>query len=367
MKNNWPIKKLGEIIELHYGKGIDKSLRSEDGKVPIYGANGILGKTDKGLVSGDAIIVGRKGSAGQITRISGEFWPSDVTYYVFGNEKMDIDYLFYLLKNLNLPQYAVGVKPGINRNKVYDIEISIPPIEEQMRIVAKLEKLLGKVKEAKKLRKESQELAKNLLTAELHRTFALGKRKEKIKNLAELVNGRGFKTSEWTTATLGALPIIRIQNLNNPKKGFNYYKGNFDEKILVKNNDLLFSWSGSRGTSFGPHIWSGSKGILNQHIFKINHDESMIQRKYFYFAMKYLVTEIEQSLHGGVGLVHITKTKFENFSINLPSILEQKKIVERLDAISERVKKLQEYQKQTEEDLDSLEKSILHQAFSGNL
>lgn len=45
---------------------------------------------------GDWLIVGRKGSAGEVTRISGKFWPSDVTYYVLGNKEIDIDFLFYL-------------------------------------------------------------------------------------------------------------------------------------------------------------------------------------------------------------------------------------------------------------------------------
>jgi len=56
MNSPWPTKRLGEIIELHYGKGISKEDRKADGKYPIYGANGELGRTDKYLVEGEAII-----------------------------------------------------------------------------------------------------------------------------------------------------------------------------------------------------------------------------------------------------------------------------------------------------------------------
>lgn len=74
-----------------------------------------------------------------------------------------------------------------------------------------------------------------------------------IRDVCRLVNGRGFKPFEWQSA---GLPIIRIQNLNG-SEDFNYYAGQFNPKILVEHGQLLFAWSGSRGTSFGPHVWNG--------------------------------------------------------------------------------------------------------------
>lgn len=171
MKTNWPIKKLGEVIILNYGKGIHESDRDKNGKNPIYGANGILGWTNKFLVKGEGIIVGRKGSAGEVNRVSGKFWPSDVTYYILEDKNTDIDYIYYLLKYLNLPRLAKGVKPGINRNDVYGIEIPVPQIEEQKRIVKKLEKILAKIDEAKKLQQEQLRDLEALKQSVLHQAF----------------------------------------------------------------------------------------------------------------------------------------------------------------------------------------------------
>src|SRR5262245_18827950 len=67
----------------------------------------------------------------------------------------------------------------------------------------------------------------------------------RIGEAMRLVNGRAFKPSDWSTT---GLPIVRIQNLNNPEAPFNYCDFEVDEKVRVKNDDLLISWSGTPGT-----------------------------------------------------------------------------------------------------------------------
>ena len=153
---------------------------------------------------------------------------------------------------------------------------------------------------------------------------------ERIGNLCELINGRAFKPSDWKIKADGGLPIIRIQNLNNKFAEFNYYNGSVVEKFIVNDGDLLFSWSGSKGTSFGPHIWNGGKAILNQHIFRVEHTGKII-KEYFYWALKKLVAEVEENLHGGVGLVHITKGDLEKLQIPLPPLEVQQKIVTEIE------------------------------------
>ena len=153
---------------------------------------------------------------------------------------------------------------------------------------------------------------------------------ERIGDLGDLINGRAFKPSDWSDKEQGGLPIIRIQNLNNEFAEFNYYIGKVEEKYVVKNGDLLFSWSGSKGTSFGPHIWKGENAILNQHIFRVEFKENII-KEYFYWTLKKLVTEVEENLHGGVGLVHIIKGDLERLTIPLPPIEVQQKIVSEIE------------------------------------
>jgi type I restriction enzyme S subunit len=136
----WPSVLLGSMIALEYGKPLAQSDRSSNGTVPVYGANGVKTYTNEAYFSQPSIIVGRKGSAGELHFAPEPFWPLDVTYFVTHDSAItDINYLFYALTSLGLPSLARGVKPGINRNDVYDLLIPLPPLDEQKRIVGALD------------------------------------------------------------------------------------------------------------------------------------------------------------------------------------------------------------------------------------
>ena len=88
---------------------------------------------------------------------------------------------------------------------------------------------------------------------------------ENIKTLGtvtEYINGRSFKPDEWEKT---GKPIIRIQNLTQSSKVCNRTTKDFDKKFLIKNGDLIFSWS----ATLGAFIWRGEDAWSNQHIFKI--------------------------------------------------------------------------------------------------
>jgi type I restriction enzyme M protein len=174
-----------------------------------------------------------------------------------------------------------------------------------------------------------------------------------IGNICELFNGRAFKPEDWEGVNSGGIPIVRIQNLNNPDSAFNYFTGEVSDRNTINNGELLFSWSGSRGTSFGAHIWKGGKAVLNQHIFKISFDESRATKMYLLYALNKAVIEVEENLHGGVGLVHITKGNLEKIGIPLPPLEVQKEIVAEIEGYQKVIAANRELIKRFEKKIQS--------------
>ena len=107
------------------------------------GSNGISDYHSEYLIEGPAIIVGRKGSAGEVSYVESNCFPIDTTYYVklVNPDCTDIRYLHHLLKTLDLPSLRGGAGvPGLNRNDVYQkYKLPLPPLEVQRELVAEIE------------------------------------------------------------------------------------------------------------------------------------------------------------------------------------------------------------------------------------
>jgi len=135
-------KRIGDIANLNYGEGLKKNNRC-NGAYPVIGSSGIVGKHSKFLVEGPGIIIGRKGSAGEIIWIKNNFWPIDTTFWVeLKNNTVMLEYLFYALKSINLSSLKINTAiPGINRNDVLSKKIYIPEYSIQLKIVKKFEEV----------------------------------------------------------------------------------------------------------------------------------------------------------------------------------------------------------------------------------
>jgi type I restriction enzyme S subunit len=121
----WRVEKLGNIIELNYGKGLPKEKRRE-GCVPVYGSSGIVGYHDRSIVDGPGIIVGRKGNVGSVFWSDTDFYPIDTVYYV--SSELPLRYLFYDLQTRNFINNDAAV-PGLNRKQAYSLETILPTPE----------------------------------------------------------------------------------------------------------------------------------------------------------------------------------------------------------------------------------------------
>ncbi|MBX3184556.1 MAG: restriction endonuclease subunit S, partial [Polyangiaceae bacterium] len=185
-----------------------------------------------------------------------------------------------------------------------------------------------------------------------------------IRELCTLENGRAFKPSDWTER---GLPIVRIQNLNNAGASFNRFAGEIAERYRLRGGELLFAWSGTPGTSFGAHVWRGGDAVLNQHIFRVDFNDSVVEKRFFRHAINQKLEELIDVAHGGVGLRHVTKGVFEGTEVLVPPLPEQKRIADKLDALLARVDACRERLDRVPGILKRFRQSVLAAATSGEL
>jgi type I restriction enzyme S subunit len=154
-----------------------------------------------------------------------------------------------------------------------------------------------------------------------------------LKYLATLTNGYVFNSSERSET---GTPIIRIENLNGSPH-FNHSDLHLPNKYRVNHGDLLFSWSGNPGTSFGPYLWSNhGEHYLNQHIFKVG--VFGCDSRWLYWALKAATHWIERELTSGmIGMVHVTKEDLSGVPIPIPPIEAQRRIADFLNAETARI------------------------------
>lgn len=245
------------------------------------------------------------------------------------------------------------------------LDIAIPPPPTQRKIV----EILDAADALRKKRREADEKMKGLIPALFVKMFGdpaanpMGWKMKPLcgKNgICNLKNGNPFKTSDWKQQ---GIPIIRIQNLNDRDKPYNYYDGDISKKILIHSGDLLLSWSGTPGTSFGCFVWSGEAGVLNQHIFKVTLNDNTVLPEYFRVCVNQLLNELIKRAHGGVGLQHVTKSQLATVRIPIPPAELQKDF----SVAIEEYNFIRNKAESSSQHISSLFDTLLYKAFRGEL
>ena len=384
-------KKLGEVWDIldNLRKPITKRDR-QSGPYPYYGATGIQDHVAGYIYDEDLILVGEDGArwgAGESSayKISGKSWVNNHAHVLRPHRDILLDdWLVYYLNISDLSGYITGTTvKKLNQAKLRSIEIPLPPIAEQKKIVARLEGLLGKIKEAKRLRAEAQEAAQNLLPAELHRIFTqqhsnilqnVGmSSKWEEKELGEIVDEikSGFACGKQNEVANG---IVHLRTHNIDTEGnLNFYKTTQIPKELVNENafglkvgDILFNNTNSTElVGKTALVRKDFPYAFSNHLTRIRVNKNVALPEWIVHVFNTFWRDkfFERICNRWVGQSGINQTTLKKFKIPLPPVAEQKKIVARLDSLSAKIRRLQEYQKSTVSDFISLEQSILSKSF----
>ncbi|QYE37230.1 restriction endonuclease subunit S (plasmid) [Polymorphobacter sp. PAMC 29334] len=149
----------------------------------------------------------------------------------------------------------------------------------------------------------------------------------RLGHLGEFLNGAAFKPTDWDGE---GMPIIRIQNLINPSKSMNRTTRVVDERLRVKEGDILVSWS----ATLDAFVWKREDAWLNQHIFRVLPDEAFVDRDYLFFLLKNEIETLRKGehLHGST-MMHINRGPFLAHPVPLPPRETQRKVAARIDEL----------------------------------
>ena len=373
----WEIKKLGEVLKLEYGKPLPDEKRIVGGNFPIYGANGLKGRSNVFYYDRKTIIVGRKGSAGEINLTEEKFWPLDVTYFAtFDEKKYDLLFLFHLLTLLNLPKLAKGVKPGINRNEVYNLNVSIPTLPEQHRIVSILDECFTAIDKAKTNAEQNLKNAKELFESYLQGVFEKkgeGWEEKPLKELTTKIGSGATPRGGQENYKDEGISLVRSMNVHD----WEFREINLafiDEKqakeldgVILQENDVLLNITGASVARCCVFPKDYLPARVNQHVSIIRPKKEILDARFLNLLLTSKPYKDQLLFTGEQGATRqaITKAQIETFRISFPKLSEQQTIVRQLDALRVETQKLESVYQKKIADLEDLKKSVLQRTLSG--
>ena len=262
---------------------------------------------------------------------------------------------------------SVGsLSPTINWKTLAAQEFSIPPQDKQRRIAEILWATDDAIVRFREVLFQSSEVQDTALNTVLREGLTGGILMETehgripkhwssrtIGDLCDLSGGNGFTPRDWAK---NGLPIIRIQNLNGSRE-FNYFAGEPEPEWIVEPGTLLFAWAGVKGVSFGPCIWPGPRGVLNQHIHRIRPRDG-VDKVWLFETLKAFTRTIEKRAHGfKLELVHLRKAEITGQVVPVPPLSEQTQIAK----VSEQFNQAQIAQEQHLARLVETKKSLMRE------
>lgn len=366
-----------EICNVYQPQTIAKKTLTLTGKYPVYGANGIIGYHNAYNHAEEEVVMGCRGSCGAVHISRPQSWINGNAMVIHPNGKYPLTklYLKYSLLSTNRDKVITGTaQPQITKQGLGGFLIPVCPPPKQEQIVSKIDELFSEIDNAISSLKTAKRKLEIYRSAVLKHAFSNSDKWEKL-SLGELMkevrNGCGTKPSDS-----GNYKILTIGSVRAMKVSIDEHRYNdkpFDEKDRIHENDLLFTrYNGSRefvGVCGVVPRLSESYAYPDKLIRFTPKINNSIHSKYIQFyvsqgkARRYIRSKIKTSSgQNGIAGSDLKKTE-----IHLPSLQEQKRIVENIEL------KFGVY-----EDIDctiscalrraeSLKQSILKKAFEGEL
>jgi type I restriction enzyme S subunit len=129
-----------DVLEIRNGRN-QKAVENPDGKYPIYGSGGIIGRADDYICDAETVVIGRKGNINKPIFVEEPFWNVDTAFGLEANKTVLLPrYLYYFCVNYDFEKHNKTVTiPSLTKADLLKIQINLPSLVEQKDIVDKLQ------------------------------------------------------------------------------------------------------------------------------------------------------------------------------------------------------------------------------------
>jgi type I restriction enzyme, S subunit len=293
-------------------------------------------------------------------------------------------YLQYYFRTPRLAQQAQDLSKGaaaiskltLNPPQFWDLTIPLPPLDEQRRIVARIEELAVKIEEARGLRREAIRESSTLLSAEASRVVANAATRFEVRSFGSynphVTSGPRYWNSRYSNT---GFRFYRAQDIGSNGEMLNGSRAYVvppdseqGQTALLAAGDLMLVITGAtvgRCTVFSDDL---EPGFVSQHVAICRLPSAEVLPAFALWCLR--ATQGQTQLLGqryGQGKPGLNLSNIRALKLPVPPLLEQRRIIAYLDDLQARVDALKRLQTETADELDALLPSILDKAFKGKL
>ena len=343
---NWRKIKVGGFVTLNYGKGLPERDRIP-GPYPVYGSAGKVDTHKEYIVEGPGIVVGRKGSVGELYYTDENYYPIDTVYYITESEKYDLHFLYYLLHTIDFKSLNSDVAvPGLNRNVAYAQDVLIPNVVTQQeigQILATYDNLIeNNTKRIKILEQIAQAIYREWF-------YEDGGKITKLENCFSIQRGKSYRSDELSDSE-GA-PFVNLKCIDRDggfrKSGLKRFIGTFKESQKVTAGDIVVAVTDMtqerRIVARAARVptLEGGFGVISMDLVKLQPKENC-DPDYLYCLLRWSGFSDEVKNHAnGANVLHLNPARITDYKTFVASPEKQKEFGNKVHSIFDLIDRLE--------------------------
>ena len=366
MKEGWEYKKLAEVCKIYQPQTIASSLLKEDGKYPVFGANGMIGRYDSYNHEDPEVLLCCRGATCGAINVSFPFsWINGNAMVVKPINDLYLKaFLRYLLLTLDYSHIITGAaQPQITRKSIGPVIVPVPPLSEQQSIVDYLDSAFAKIDAMKANAEKALNEAKALFQASLKEMLEPKEGWEE-KTLGDICEIKSILVDPTEVQYKNLLHVGGANIVSETGELIDLKTAAEEEltsgKFTFNDNDVLYN-------KIRPYLIKVSRpdfsGLCSADMYPLTSKKGMTRDYLYYILVSRDFTDYAIMNSARAGMPKLNRQALFAYKCMLPPLSEQQSIVETLDYLKSKVDHLQANYEKISQECDALKQAILRQVF----